>query len=105
MANGTGNRFERVGGPDHLYTIALRALVPVSLDNALVAGRGMSATHVALSGLRQMPPVMAMGQAAGAAAALAAAGQGAVADLVSDRVRDALLRGGAAAGRGRCMMF
>jgi hypothetical protein len=58
-------------GDDHAYQIPYRSLVPRTLDNALVAGRGVSATHVALAAIRVMTISMAVGQAAGTAAALA----------------------------------
>jgi hypothetical protein len=45
--------------------------VPKSIENLLVAGRPISATHEAHGSLRVMPPCFAMGQAAGTAAALA----------------------------------
>lgn len=60
-------------GEDHSYQIPYRSLVPVGLDNALVAGRGISATHSALAAIRVMTISMAVGQAAGTAAALASA--------------------------------
>ena len=44
----------------------------LSWDNALVAGRGVSATHEALAAIRVMTISMAVGQAAGIAAAMAA---------------------------------
>lgn len=59
-------------GDDHAYQIPYRSLIPVSFDNALVAGRGLSATHTALGAVRVMTILMAVGQAAGTAAALAA---------------------------------
>jgi hypothetical protein len=58
---------------DHAYQIPYRSLIPTSLDNALVAGRGVSATHAALAAIRVMTISMAVGQAAGTAAAMAAA--------------------------------
>jgi hypothetical protein len=93
--NGPGTRLERVGGPDHVYHIPLSALVPVSLDNALVAGRGVSATHTAFGALRIMPQAMAMGQAAGAAAALASKRNARVEDVPFEEVRGQLLAHGA----------
>lgn len=59
-------------GDDHAYQIPYRCLIPTSLDNVLVAGRGVSATHTALAAIRVMTISMAVGQAAGTAAAIAA---------------------------------
>jgi len=53
------------------YEIPYRCLVPVRVDNLLVAGRCVSATHEAHASLRVMPQCFAMGEAAGTAAALA----------------------------------
>jgi hypothetical protein len=62
------------GGPTGLtYGIPFRCLVPVDLDNLLVAGRCLSATHDAHASVRSMAQCMAMGQAAGTAAALGGA--------------------------------
>ncbi len=94
-AKGVGTRLERVGGPDHRYSIPLRALIPVSLDNAVVAGRGISATHTAFGALRIMPQAMATGQAAGAVAALAAQGNASPIDVPFERLRQVLTDGGA----------
>ncbi len=52
------------------YTIPYRSLVPLRVEQLLVAGRCVSATHEAQGSLRVMPPCFAMGQAAGPAAAL-----------------------------------
>ncbi|HUV04291.1 MAG TPA: FAD-dependent oxidoreductase [Armatimonadota bacterium] len=54
------------------YEVPYRCLVPLDVDNILVAGRCISATHEGQSALRIMPNCMALGQAAGAAAALCA---------------------------------
>ncbi|HXI17442.1 MAG TPA: FAD-dependent oxidoreductase [Chloroflexota bacterium] len=54
-----------------IYEIPYRSLVPKGVDDLLVAGRCLSATHEAAGAVRVMPPCFAMGQAAGAAAALA----------------------------------
>ena len=62
--------------PKHLSegivaTVPLRALVPKSSQNLLVAGRCVSSDRLANSALRVQASCMGMGQAAGAAAALA----------------------------------
>ena len=54
------------------YDIPFRCLVPVGVDNLLVAGRCVSASHEALGAIRVQPICMVMGQAAGIAAALCA---------------------------------
>lgn len=53
------------------YTIPYRSLLPREVDNLLVAGRCISATHEAQASVRIMPICATMGQAAGIAAALA----------------------------------
>ncbi|MBN8712196.1 MAG: hypothetical protein BGO12_22760 [Verrucomicrobia bacterium 61-8] len=60
---------------DHFYggkywTIPYRCLVPVGVENLLVAGRCLSATHEALSAVRVMANTIGMGEAAGYASAL-----------------------------------
>ncbi len=54
------------------YQIPYRILVPRRPDNLLVAGRCVSAEHLAAGSLRMMPACAVTGQAAGTAAALAA---------------------------------
>ncbi|MCQ2735337.1 MAG: FAD-dependent oxidoreductase [Alphaproteobacteria bacterium] len=49
------------------YQIPYRCLVPKELDNMLVAGRNLSATHEAHSAVRIMPICCCMGEAAGTA--------------------------------------
>jgi hypothetical protein len=58
--------------PGTSYDIPYRCLLPIKVDNVLVAGRCFSASHEALASARMMPSCMAMGEAAGTAAALAA---------------------------------
>lgn len=53
------------------YQIPYRSLVPLEMDQILVAGRCISGTYVAHASYRVKGPCMAMGQAAGVAAALA----------------------------------
>ena len=52
------------------YQIPYRALVPQKVDNLLVAGRCLSADHVALGSLRIMATCTVMGEASGTAAVL-----------------------------------
>lgn len=53
------------------YYMPYRVLLPKQVDNLLVAGRHYSATSQAQKVSREIPPCMAMGEAAGVAAALA----------------------------------
>jgi len=53
------------------YGFPLRALISKDLDNLMMAGRNLSATHAALGTLRVMGTSALMGQAAGVAAAVA----------------------------------
>ena len=85
-------------GDDHAYQIPYRSLIPRALDNALAAGRGLSATHQALAAVRVMTISMAVGQAAGTAAALAAADAGEVRAVPVAALRDALRQDGACLG-------
>lgn len=50
--------------------IPFRTLIPLGVENLLVAGRCFSATHDAHASVRSMAQCMSMGQAAGTAAAL-----------------------------------
>lgn len=53
------------------YEIPYRCLVPLGIEQLLVAGRCISADHIAHARSRNMPACMATGQAAGVAAAVA----------------------------------
>lgn len=53
------------------YGVSYKSLVPVKVDQLLVAGRSLSATSEAAGAVRVMPPCMEMGHAAGVAAAQA----------------------------------
>ena len=66
---------ERTRFPDSIargrdYYMPYRVLVPKQIENLLVAGRHYSATVQAQKTSREIPPCMAMGEAAGTAAAL-----------------------------------
>lgn len=62
--------FTQIGG-DGSYGIPYRCLLPQGVENVLVAGRCISATHKALASVRSIASCMVMGQAAGLAAAIA----------------------------------
>jgi hypothetical protein len=53
-----------------IYQVPYRSLIPLGVEQLLVAGRCLSATHEAAAAVRVMPACFAMGQAAGTAAAL-----------------------------------
>jgi len=80
---------------DHAYQIPYRSLCPIGLANALVAGRGISATHRALAAIRVMTISMAVGQAAGIAAAMAAEHDGAIRTVAIAQLQTALRQAGA----------
>ena len=67
---GSGTVIREVPEGDY-YEIPYRCLLPEGIDNLLVAGRCVSATHEGQSSLRVMPQCFAMGEAAGVAAAMA----------------------------------
>lgn len=71
--------------------VPYRSLVPLRVDNLLVAGRCLSATHEAAGSLRVMGPCFATGHAAGAAAALAVQARVTPRKLDPKALRDKLL--------------
>ena len=80
------------------YTIPYRCLLPKDLDNMLVAGRCIGATHEAQASIRIMPICICLGEAAGTAAALAKKSGVAVADVDTDVLRQRLREKGAIVG-------
>ncbi|HEV2121687.1 MAG TPA: FAD-dependent oxidoreductase [Chloroflexota bacterium] len=78
-----------------VYEIPYRSLVPLQIEDLLVAGRCLSATHEAAGAVRVMPPCFAMGQAAGVAAAIAAEQRVAPRTLDPTRIQSILRRQGA----------
>ncbi|WP_058301093.1 FAD-dependent oxidoreductase [Gorillibacterium timonense] len=52
------------------YDIPYRCMIPAKVEGLLVAGRSISATHVAMSSMRVQATCFALGQAAGIAASL-----------------------------------
>ena len=57
--------------PGESHGIPWRCMIPVGLDNLLVAGRSVSMERAALASIRVMPNCLGMGEAAGIGAALA----------------------------------
>jgi hypothetical protein len=76
------------------YSIPYRCLMPRGPDNLLVAGRCMSATHMAMAATRVMPTCMALGEAAGRAMRMAATQGIAPADVDVAALREELIRHG-----------
>lgn len=81
--------------PGSWYSIPYRCLITAQVDNLLVAGRCISATHEAAGAIRVTPIVMAIGQAAGTAAALAVKEGCTVGEVAPDTLREALEKAGA----------
>ena len=69
------------------YDIPYRSLVPQKVQNLLVAGRSISATHEAMGAIRVMATCMAMGEAAGRAAKISIRGNRAPADIDVEELR------------------
>lgn len=67
---GTGTKFYSQLKPGEFHEVPYRCLVPLKVDNLLVAGRCISATFEAQSSIRIQSDCYAFGQAAGFAAAL-----------------------------------
>ena len=85
------HRFLRKGS---WYSIPYRSLVTEQVENLIVAGRCLSATHEACAAVRVTPIVMAMGQAAGTAAAQSAGTGQAANRLDTDVLRKTLREDG-----------
>jgi hypothetical protein len=66
---GSGTTTHRLP-PGASYEIPYRCMIPLEIDDLIVAGRCISTTHEALASTRLTPTVMTLGQAAGTAAAL-----------------------------------
>jgi hypothetical protein len=80
---------------DDWHDIPYRSLTAKGLDNLLISGRCISATHEAMSAFRVMGTCMAIGQAAGTAAALAGRKDGNVRDIHTSLLRETLIQDGA----------
>ena len=77
------------------YQVPYRSLVVRGVENLLVAGRCISATHEALASSRVIAPSMAQGEAAGIAAASCARSGVAARDIDVARLQDELRARGA----------
>ena len=73
------------------YGIRYGCLVPKKIDNLLVSGRCISATHDAMAGARVMGTCMAIGQAAGTAAAQAVLTKKSPRELDVEALRQAII--------------
>ena len=83
-------RFEKM----KVHDVPYRAIVPEKLDGLLVAGRCISATHVAAAAGKSMGNCMATGHAAGLAAAMCARRGIQPRELKAAEVQQALARDG-----------
>lgn len=77
------------------YGIPYGCLVPRGFDNLMVAGRNLSATHVAQASARVAGPCFAMGEAAGIAAAMSLVRGCAPREVPVNELQDRLEREGA----------
>lgn len=77
-----------------VYEIPYRCLLPQGLDNLLVAGRSVSATHTAFGSVRVMATAMGIGEGAGTAAALLLSGGLPTRSLDIRQLRSQLIRQG-----------
>lgn len=82
-------------GLNDIYQIPLRSLLPLHVDNLVVVGRCISATHEASAAFRVTPIAMAIGQAGGVVAAKAAATNSEPAHVPYEAVQATLLAQGA----------
>lgn len=85
--------FHQIGG-DGTFDIPYRSMLPAELDNLVVAGRCVSATHQAHGATRNMAPCLVMGEAAGVAAAMSTAQKLDAGDLDVSSLQAKLLENG-----------
>ena len=77
-----------------IHDVPYRALLPVSVDGLLVAGRCISTSHVAASAGKSMGNCFATGHAAGIAGAMAAKQGVQPRELSVSKIQDALRKDG-----------
>ena len=92
--------FTPIGGDDGSYDVPYRCLVPLKVEQLLLAGRCISTTHEAMGSSRTMISGMMVGQAAGTAAALSVRGNASPRNLDAELLRSDLRRAGAHLDRG-----
>lgn len=80
------------------YGVSYRCLVPIMIDQLLVAGRSISATSEGAGAVRVMPPCMEMGHAAGVAAAIAIKENCLVRDVDTKVIQKKMIQGGSFLG-------
>jgi hypothetical protein len=86
-------------GDDGAFDVPYRSLLPQGVENLIVAGRCLSATHFAHGATRNMAPCLVTGQAAGVAAAMAAQRNAPLSQLDVGDLQDHLAKDGAYLGR------
>lgn len=80
--------------PGETYEIPYRCLIPMTIENLLVAGRCISTTHEAVASTRLTPTVMTIGQAAGTAMAISLRDDVAPRQINVRQLRDTLIEQG-----------
>ena len=83
-----------------IHDVLYRAILPARLDGLLMAGRCISATHVAASAGKSMGNCVATGHAAGLAAAMSAKKRCLPRELKVGQLQDALRADGVDLDRG-----
>jgi len=82
------------GSGKAVYEIPYRCTIPKEFDNVLVAGRCISATHIAVGSTRVMATCMGIGQGVGTAVAIACKNNSNVRDVDVKYLRKTLIKQG-----------
>ncbi|MDR2919250.1 MAG: FAD-dependent oxidoreductase [Tannerella sp.] len=82
------------GSGKAVYEIPYRCMLPEGIDNLLVAGKTISATHTAFGSIRVMATCMAMGEGAGTAAALLVKNSSSTREINVGELREVLVKNG-----------
>ena len=80
---------------DDYYSVPMRCLIPQKVENLLVAGRCISASHVAQASTRVIAPAFSLGEAAGTLAAQSAKAGSRVRSVPAKAVQSSLRSHGA----------